>query len=68
MGSCVTTDELGAERNERECDVRRQQEGQDHFDEVLMLPAQPQCAMTDTLTQVERVCSQACCWRDPADG
>ena len=44
---------LGVEPDESVCGVQRLQEDQDQFDEVLMLPAQPQCAMTDTLAHVE---------------
>ena len=44
---------LGVEPDESVCCVQRLQEDHDHFDEVLMLPAQSQCAMTDTLTHVE---------------
>ena len=44
---------LGVDHDESVCGVQRLQEDQDHFDEVLMLPAQPQCAMTATLTHVE---------------
>ena len=59
---------LSVERNENECGVQQYQEDQDHFDEVLMLPAQPHVERQPPLIQGKRVCSQAGCWSDPADG
>ena len=37
------------ESDASECSVQHQQEEQDHLDEVLMLPAQPQCLVTTIL-------------------